>query len=143
VTVCDHDVIERAHNRKELREKIADIIVRKVLQEDYDDMVEGYLNEILLAADQIILLPAYKAVTQAYYDRLASPVVPVGREVVEAAQRIRNFALAYEQVYEDGDLIKDADAILAALGTKGADTGREDETDGPGGQGGGNLTEVY
>lgn len=71
MTVCDHDVIERAHNRKELREKIADIIVRKVLQEDYDDMVEGYLDEILMAADEIILLPAYRAVAEAYYSRLS------------------------------------------------------------------------
>jgi transcriptional regulator CtsR len=71
MTVCDHDVIERAHNRKELREKIADIIVRKVLQEDYDDMVEGYLDEILMAADEIILLPAYQAVAQTYYENIA------------------------------------------------------------------------
>jgi len=71
MSVCDHDIIERAHNRKELREKIAGIIVRKVLQEDYDDLVEGYLDEILMAADEIILLPAYQAVAQTYYDNLA------------------------------------------------------------------------
>ncbi len=71
MTVCDHDIIEPAHNRKELREKIAGIIVRKVLQEDYDDLVEGYLDEILMAADEIILLPAYRAVAEVYYSRLS------------------------------------------------------------------------
>ena len=55
----------------DLREKIAGIIVRKVLQEDYDDLVEGYLDEILMAADEIILLPAYRAVAEAYYSRLS------------------------------------------------------------------------
>ena len=55
----------------DLREKIAAIIVRKVLQEDYDDLVEGYLDEILMAADEIILLPAYRAVAEAYYSRLS------------------------------------------------------------------------
>ena len=78
MTVCDHDIIERAHNRKELREKIAGIIVRKVLQEDYDDLVEGYLDEILMAADEIILLPAYQAVAQTYYDNLARADLTTG-----------------------------------------------------------------
>lgn len=55
----------------DLREKIAAIIVRKVLQEDYDDLVEGYLDEILMAADEIILLPAYRAVAEVYYSRLS------------------------------------------------------------------------
>ena len=55
----------------DLREKIAAIIVRKVLQEDYDDLVEGYLDEILMAADEIILLPAYRAVAETYYKRLS------------------------------------------------------------------------
>ena len=55
----------------DLREKIAGIIVRKVLQEDYDDLVEGYLDEILMAADEIILLPAYRAVAETYYKRLS------------------------------------------------------------------------
>ena len=78
MTVCDHDIIERAHNRKELGEKIAGIIVRKVLQEDYDDLVEGYLDEILMAADEIILLPAYQAVAQTYYDNLARAALTTG-----------------------------------------------------------------
>ena len=78
MTVCDHDIIEPAHNRKELREKIAGIIVRKVLQEDYDDLVEGYLDEILMAADEIILLPAYQAVAQTYYDNLARTALTTG-----------------------------------------------------------------
>lgn len=55
----------------DLREKIAAIIVRKVLQEDYDDLVEGYLDEILMAADEIILLPAYRAVAETYYKKLS------------------------------------------------------------------------
>ena len=41
-----------------LRNQIANIFVRDVLQEDYDDLVEGYLDEILAAADKIILLAA-------------------------------------------------------------------------------------
>ena len=62
----------------DLREKIAGIIVRKVLQEDYDDLVEGYLDEILMAADEIILLPAYQAVAQTYYDNLARAALTTG-----------------------------------------------------------------
>jgi len=112
----------------DLRVQIADIIVRKVLHEDYDDLVEGYLDEILLAADQIIMLPAYKAVAQAYYDRLASPVVPVGRE--EIARLIDPEAWAdWETVrvsWTVSDSLAKADAIIAALGTKGADTGWRD-----------------
>jgi len=46
-----------------------------VLQEDYDDMVEGYLDEILMAADEIILLPAYQAVAQTYYENLARAAI--------------------------------------------------------------------
>lgn len=63
---------EGVWERVDLRNQVAHIIVQKVLQEDYDDLVEGYLDEILAAADQIILLPAYKAVAKGYYDRLAA-----------------------------------------------------------------------
>jgi hypothetical protein len=103
MSVCDHDIIERAHNRKELREKIAAIIVRKVLQEDYDDLVEGYLDEILMAADEIILLPAYQAVAQTYYDNLA--LLSERAELLAAVERMRGalepFALAADNM--DGD----------------------------------------
>ena len=101
----------------DLRVQIADVIVRKILQEDYDDLVEGYLDEILMAADQIILLPAYKAVSQAYYDKLSSPVVPVGRE----EQRQQIAAIIDANKYEAWTVDRAnqmADAILAALGTK-------------------------
>ena len=55
-----------------LRQKIAHVIVTKVLQEEYDDLVEGYLDEILLAADDIIRLPAYSLVAQTYHDNLSA-----------------------------------------------------------------------
>jgi len=121
----------------DLRLQIADVIVRKVLQEDYDDLVEGYLDEILMAADQIILLPAYKAVSQAYYDKLSSPVIQVGREEIAAAfiagamsvheYWVENPGIAPSGDPEFGEAAHDyaADAILAALGTKATNTGRE------------------
>jgi hypothetical protein len=109
----------------DLRVQIADVIVRKVLQEDYDDLVEGYLDEILMAADQIILLPAYKAVSQAYYDKLSSPVVPVGREEITAILESHIGAAAWSGDAEVHGIPEAADAILAALGTKATDTGRE------------------
>lgn len=43
-------------------EAIAGIIVRDVLQEEYDDLVEGYLDEILTASRRIMQLPAYAAI---------------------------------------------------------------------------------
>ena len=84
-----------------------------------------FMPTVTLSPDALVRIEGGEVITWAECERrllaARTPVVPVGREVVEAAQRIRNFALAYEQVYEDGDLIKDADAILAALGTKGAE----------------------
>lgn len=112
----------------DLRLQIADVIVRKVLQEDYDDLVEGYLDEILMAADQIILLPAYKAVSQAYYDKLSSPVIQVGVSE-EQRQRVAEIVEAAIERHAPMNSIRhtldDVDAILAALGTKATDTGRE------------------
>lgn len=124
----------------DLRVQIADVIVRKVLQEDYDDLVEGYLDEILMAADQIILLPAYKAVSQAYYDKLSSPVVPVGNaDLIAALEDAQGLLIEAQEALigrddvcmaEDGsDAIavwrEKVRTILAALGTKAADTGGE------------------
>lgn len=64
-----------------LRQKIAHVIVTKVLQEEYDDLVEGYLDEILLAADDIIRLPAYSLVAQTYHDNLsAASAEPAARD---------------------------------------------------------------
>ena len=100
MSVCDHDIIEPAHNRKELREKIAGIIVRKVLQEDYDDLVEGYLDEILMAADEIILLPAYQAVAQTYYDNLA--LLSERAELLATVERMRG-ALEALITYDESD----------------------------------------
>lgn len=64
-----------------LRQKIAHVIVTKVLQEEYDDLVEGYLDEILLAADDIVRLPAYSLVAQTYHDNLsAASAEPAARD---------------------------------------------------------------
>ena len=51
-------------------EAIAGIIVRDVLQEEYDDLVEGYLDEILTASRRIMQLPAYAAVGKLFEKRL-------------------------------------------------------------------------
>ena len=45
-----------------LQREVAGIIVRDVLQEDFDDLVEGYLDEIMRASLRIIRLPGYAAV---------------------------------------------------------------------------------
>jgi hypothetical protein len=90
------------------------------------------------AADLRALLLDYQERGRAL--EAASPVVPVGRE--EIARIIRDTI----DCDFDGTVFRHdeaADAIIAALGTTATDTGREDETDGPGGQGAGNLTEVY
>lgn len=49
---------------------IAGIIIRDVLQEEYDDLVEGYLEEILIASRRIMRLPAYAEVGKLFRERL-------------------------------------------------------------------------
>lgn len=90
-----------------LRQKIAHVIVTKVLQEEYDDLVEGYLDEILLAADDIIRLPAYSLVAQTYHDNLsAASAEPAARDGGEDA-------VQYE-VWQDDMLVASSDILSDA-----------------------------
>lgn len=58
-----------------LQREVAAIIVRDVLQEDFDDLVEGYLDEIMQASLRIIRLPGYAAVARAFETNLAGAVI--------------------------------------------------------------------
>ena len=117
-----------------LRQKIAHVIVTKVLQEEYDDLVEGYLDEILLAADDIIRLPAYSLVAQTYHDNLsAASAEPAARDGGEVERRVglvigglHLLAMAVRQgdpteqlLFRINDTMKDAEAALTALAAGG------------------------
>ena len=70
-------------------EAIAGIIVRDVLQEEYDDLVEGYLDEILTASRRIMQLPAYAAVGKLFEKRLDDAITSRDARIekLEAALR--------------------------------------------------------
>ena len=58
-----------------LQREVAEIIVRDVLQEEYDDLVEGYLDEIMRASLRIIRLPGYSVVARAFETNLADALI--------------------------------------------------------------------
>lgn len=63
-----------------LQREVAGIIVRDVLQEEYDDLVEGYLDEIMRASLRIIRLPGYSVVARAFETNLADALLSGGGE---------------------------------------------------------------
>lgn len=58
-----------------LQREVAEIIVHDVLQEEYDDLVEGYLDEIMRASLRIIRLPGYSVVARAFETNLADALI--------------------------------------------------------------------
>lgn len=80
-------------------EAIAGIIVRDVLQEEYDDLVEGYLDEILTASRRIMQLPAYAAVGKLFEKRLDDAIT--SRDA-----RIEKLEAALREIAEIGDEAK-------------------------------------
>lgn len=63
-----------------LQRRVAAIIIRDVLQEEPDDLVEGYLDEIMLAAHRIIQLPAYRFVAEGYANNIAAELTRLRAE---------------------------------------------------------------
>jgi hypothetical protein len=81
-----------------LQRQVAAIIVRDVLQEDFDDLVEGYLDEIMQASLRIIRLPGYTAVARAFETNLADAVIASSA----AAFRIEELERALKPFAEAG-----------------------------------------
>lgn len=79
-----------------LQREVAAIIVRDVLQEDFDDLVEGYLDEIMQASLRIIRLPGYAAVARAFETNLAGAVIASSA----AASRIEELEAAMGDIAE-------------------------------------------
>jgi hypothetical protein len=79
-----------------LQRQVAAIIVRDVLQEDFDDLVEGYLDEIMQASLRIIRLPGYTAVARAFETNLADAVIASSA----AASRIEELEAAMGDIAE-------------------------------------------
>ena len=79
-----------------LQRQVAAIIVRDVLQEDFDDLVEGYLDEIMQASLRIIRLPGYAAVARAFETNLADAVIASSA----AAFRIEELERALGEIAE-------------------------------------------
>ncbi len=63
-----------------LQRRVAAIIIRDVLQEEPDDLVEGYLDEIMLAAHRIIQLPAYRFVAEGFANNIAAEITRLSAE---------------------------------------------------------------
>jgi hypothetical protein len=79
-----------------LQRQVAEIIVRDVLQEDFDDLVDGYLDEIMQASLRIIRLPGYAAVARAFETNLADAVIASSA----AASRIEELEAAMGDIAE-------------------------------------------
>jgi len=94
-----------------LQRQVAAIIVRDVLQEDFDDLVEGYLDEIMQASLRIIRLPGYTAVARAFETNLADAVIASSA----AASRIEELERALGMIALTGN----ADLARSALSDKG------------------------
>jgi len=123
---------------------------------DRFNLLARHVASAMLAASPIVPAPEGEVVCSGCEGHPVFPNVPCavcGASSVDPVGRDENtrtkLALILDKAWSEGlneqrlSEGKHIDAILAALGTKATDTGREDETDGPGGQGGGNLTEVY
>jgi hypothetical protein len=94
-----------------LQRQVAAIIVRDVLQEDFDDLVEGYLDEIMQASLRIIRLPGYAAVARAFETNLADAVIASSA----AASRIEELERLLGMIALTGN----ADLARSALSDKG------------------------
>jgi hypothetical protein len=101
-----------------LQRRVANIIIRDVLQEEPDDLVEGYLDEIMLAAHRIIQLPAYRFVAEGYANNIAAELTRLHAE--NAALRAAGQAVVNEwgepwQPIDDLAFEEALDALRAAL----------------------------
>jgi hypothetical protein len=96
-----------------LQRRVTAIIIRDVLQEEPDDLVEGYLDEIMLAAHRIIQLPAYRFVAEGYANNIAAELSRLRAEnarLRETAQDALN--LWHHNTWDDPDR---ATLVVAAL----------------------------
>jgi|GEM_PF-3332049 len=75
-----------------LPRRVAAIIIRDVLQEEPDDLVEGYLDEIMLAAHRIIQLPAYRFVAEGYANNIAAEIAHLRAENARLREAIEQTA---------------------------------------------------
>ncbi len=97
-----------------LQRRVAAIIIRDVLQEEPDDLVEGYLDEIMLAAHSIIQLPAYRFVAEGYANNIAAELTRLRAE--NAALRAAGQAVTETYSMMDGKgLTLAVHALRAAL----------------------------
>lgn len=85
-----------------LQRRVAAIIIRDVLQEEPDDLVEGYLDEIMLAAHRIIQLPAYRFVAEGYANNIAAEIARLRAENA----RLRDAGEAVVEWSEMSDLLR-------------------------------------
>jgi hypothetical protein len=74
--------------RPGLQREIAGIIIRDVLQEDQDDLVEGYFDEIMQAAKRIALLPAYNVVARAFETNAAEHMLKAAAECTRLQEEL-------------------------------------------------------
>lgn len=81
-----------------LQREVAGIIVRDVLQEDYDDLVEGYLDEIMRASLRIIRLPGYSVVARAFETNLSASLISAGDELDKAKAENARMREALEMI---------------------------------------------
>jgi hypothetical protein len=99
-----------------LQRRVADIIIRDVLQEEPDDLVEGYLDEIMLAAHRIIQLPAYRFVAEGYANNIAAELTRLRAEnaALRAAGQAVVEACDPEVCEWDESVVLDAVYVLAS-----------------------------
>jgi hypothetical protein len=97
-----------------LQRRVAAIIIRDVLQEEPDDLVEGYLDEIMLAAHRIIQLPAYRFVAEGYANNIAAEIARLRAENARLREAGRAVVEA-DTKWDDPALAVALDALRAAL----------------------------
>lgn len=101
-----------------LQREIAGIIIRDVLQEDQDDLVEGYFDEIMQAAKRIALLPAYNVVARAFETNAAEHMLKAAAECTRLQEEVKGlagFATAALDCLWDGYAMDGSDIQDAAL----------------------------
>jgi hypothetical protein len=94
-----------------LQRRVAAIIIRDVLQEEPDDLVEGYLDEIMLAAHRIIQLPAYRFVAEGYANNIAAEITLLRAENA----RLREAGQAVISWWDQDGVLGAAYDVLQAL----------------------------